>query len=157
MSMSLSDIRSAFPSLGHPQLDAVIDGDFEDESDKAILKGRHRRSFVLIQCHQNEQVLVWPGSGGLQGDSAMPEEFNSANQLEVDKWIRSTLKKEELFELPKCTQDIQPRMPTPTVRTPANTNAFADDVAQTMIVKDPKDQAQQIREQGKKFQVAMRN
>ena len=87
----------------------------------------------------------------------MPEEFNSAYQPEVDKWIRSTLKKEELFELPKCTQDTQPRMPTPTTRTPANTNAFADDVAKTMIVKDPKDQAAQIRDQGKKFQIAMGN
>ena len=76
------------------------------------------------------------------------EEFNSAYQPEVDKWIRSTLEKEELFELPKCTQDVQPRMPTPTVRTPANTNAFADDVAKTIIVKDPNNQAPKIREQG---------
>ncbi len=63
----LPDICSAFPSLGHLQLEAVIEDDFEDESDKAIMKNRHRRSFVLFQCHQNEQILVWPGSGGLQG------------------------------------------------------------------------------------------
>ena len=80
----------------------------------------------------------------------MPEEFNSAYQPEVDKWIRSTLKKEELFELPKCTQDTQPRMLTPTVRTPAHTNAFADDVAKNMIVKDPKDQTQKIKRTRKK-------
>ena len=105
MSMSLHDNCSELPDDTHF---AVIDDDFEEESDKAIQKDKNRRLELMchvLMFHQDEQAQIRPRSGEFQGDSAMPDDF---------KECVSVLK--ECFELSKSTQDTPPES-TPKTRT----------------------------------------
>ena len=51
---------------------------------------------VLIRAQVS--ILLWPDSG-LQGDCIFPEEINTCNMLEIDKWIMETVTGDEFFKL----------------------------------------------------------
>ncbi len=105
--MDLYDVRAAFPSVGHEVLDEMIEEKFEDPSDVTLLEASRSKSFVLIRAHGKMSILLWPGSGGLQGDAAFPEEFDACYMPEIGKWIKETATEDQFFK-PPAKKDYAP-------------------------------------------------
>ena len=71
---SMHDVANAFPSMKHKTLDDMIDKVSYLE-DAPFLKARHKHSQVCIPTPQGERLYVTAMQGGLQGDSAVAQEF----------------------------------------------------------------------------------
>ena len=65
------DVANAFPSVAHAALDTML-GSVAHEADAKALKVRYTNSWMLVKGANDEEILLRPGCGGLQGDSCTP-------------------------------------------------------------------------------------
>ena len=70
----MRDIANAFPAIAYKSLNEMLDEVAEPMSAK-YLQHRHRHSYMIIQQISGEVIMIKPGCGGLQGDSAMAQGF----------------------------------------------------------------------------------
>ena len=94
------------------------------ETDKALLEQRHRRQFTEVTAQAGHRALFFNTSGGFQGDSVMPQEFNQTYGPQVQKWIDKTATGTE------CAW-LQNPVTSRLLKVHCATSNFADDLGRT--------------------------
>ena len=90
----------------------------------AIMKIRHREARMRIIRGDGSWVRIKTGSGGMQGDAAMPVEFGQTYEHMEKKVIKKNLKR---------GAGIISRDPLTSRKLEVGTTVFADDVAETKL------------------------
>ena len=89
------DCSNAFRSLAHGRMTAKVRERFQETEEMKkqfadmyaeFMCGRHLLATFLIKGLNETKVLFWSGSGGMQGDSAMPEQFSTSYNQIVSFW-----------------------------------------------------------------------
>ena len=70
-------MANAFPSIAHEELDKVVEGNFDEEgsNDQQVLKKRYREASMYVHTETGGALVGALGTGGMQGDSVMPDQF----------------------------------------------------------------------------------
>ena len=61
-----------------------------DKANSDILKTRYREAYLYVQTETGGAVLGRMRSGGMQGDSMMPEQFGEGYNDGVETWAEQT-------------------------------------------------------------------
>ena len=118
------DVSNAFPSIAKDTLDEVIEEVCEEE-DKGLMKQRHDRATMVIECQDKQEAVLKTGTGNLQGDTPAPCQFMYGyNSKVLEPWQEE--KKQEYKGSAFVTKDKQTGK-----EVNASISAYADDVAKT--------------------------
>ena len=86
------DVANAFPSICHSELDRVIEDKYgaEPGPNAELLKTRYRQAYMHIRTETGGEVLGALGTGGMQGDCAMPGQFVEGYSEGIERWAQDT-------------------------------------------------------------------
>ena len=123
---TLRDVANAFPSPSHDSLGEMIDAGAATAKDARILKHRFTSSRMCVMSKRGRGVVVRPGTGGLQGDVCMPEQFANFYDKHVEEWIQ--------WRIDNSTGTILAKLGDDWLE--VGTTLYADDINEKNLTKD---------------------
>ena len=123
---TLRDVANAFPSPSHDSLGEMIDAGAATAKDARILKHRFTSSRMCVMSKRGRGVVVRPGTGGLQGDVCMPEQFAIFYDKHVEEWIQ--------WRIDNSTGTILAKLGDDWLE--VGTTLYADDINEKNLTKD---------------------
>ena len=83
--IAFHDVANAFPSPEHGTLDGMVD-ECAEPGDRPLLKCRYGHTNVIIRGHGEQELVIRPRCGGLQGDTSMAPMFSAAYDGGMRSW-----------------------------------------------------------------------
>ena len=123
-------MANAFPSIAHEELDKVVEQKSGEEgsNDQRVLTKRYREACTYVKTETGGALVGALGTGGMQGDSVMPNKFTAGYNEGIHKWVEETA----------CSGQagLEATEPLSQERVDLGISVYADDLWRIQVVRD---------------------